>query len=101
MSLAVARTSRWNRASTFSSPALSGRISLITQGRLSNWCSARIDLAHAAGADPPLQPVLAQLPGLERLAPQRADRVDAEHARGGRNNEHQREIRHVAERRQF
>jgi hypothetical protein len=41
VSFAVAWTSRSKRASDSALAALPGLISLIAQGRLSNWCSAR------------------------------------------------------------
>ena len=38
----------------------------------------QIHLAHAAGTEPLLEPILAELPGGKRFAAQRADRVHAD-----------------------
>ena len=58
----------------------------------------QIDLAHAAGADQFFQPILAELAGLEGLAPQTADDVDAPHAAGSGQRQHQHDAGDVVNR---
>ena len=52
-----------------------GANDLYRAGALHKLVLGQVDLAHAAGAQEPLEPVLAQLAGLIGLATQPADRV--------------------------
>ena len=88
-SLAVARTSRWKRARFLRIARPVGPNQLHDARAFEQLMLGQVDFAHAAGADPPRQLVLAELPGDEHGAAQRADQSHAQNASAAGHAEHQ------------